>query len=426
MVTGSDRAYDADAPVLRQLSVRTVIEVFLERGAVSRADLAKITGLSKQTTSEVIRQLEERGLVRPTGRAVGRVGRSAVTYELDASAGAVLGLDLGATNIRLALADIKGGWVGELECPADRRGGRAVINQITALKRRLLDETGVAPGKLRRAAVAMPGVVDPRTGTLSLAPNMVGVEGIDLLGTFRELLGCDVTIENDINSAAVGEFWRGHGAAASSLAFVSLGTGIGLGLLINGKLLRGATGAAGEISYLPFGTDPFAPLSLERGALECAIGAAGIAQRYVMAGGAPGTSVRDIVERSRRGDGAARATINETARIATLLIVTIQSMFDPERIIIGGNIGRGADMAALIRDTLPQCSRRPIEIEESLLGHRAPVIGAVAIALGHLHESLFSPQDLPGRLQLPNGSSSALGPDPSQQQQRGSHIRSFS
>lgn len=409
MVTTSDKAYDSDAPVLRQLSVRTVIEVFLERGAVSRADLAKITGLSKQTTSDVIRQLEERGLVRPIGRATGRVGRSAVTYELDATAGVVMGVDLGATNIRVALADIRGGWAGELECPADRHGGRDVLSQIAALKRRLLDEAGIAPDKLRGAAIAMPGVIDPRDGTLSMAPNLVGIEGINLVETFRDLLDCEVAIENDINSAAVGEFWRGQGAGASSLAFVSLGTGIGLGLLINGKLLRGASGAAGEISYLPFGADPFAPLSLERGALECAIGAAGIAQRYVMAGGAPGTSVRDIVARAHAGDASARAAINETARIATLAIVTIQSVFDPERIVIGGAIGRSADMVTTIRETLPLCCRRPIVIEESLLGHRAPMIGAVAIALGHLHDSLFSPQDLPGRLQLPSGASGDLG-----------------
>jgi predicted NBD/HSP70 family sugar kinase len=121
--------------------------------------------------------------------------------------------------------------------------------------------------------------------------------------------------------------------------------------------------------------------------------------------------VRDIIARSHEGDSAARAAINETARVAALLIVTIQSMFDPERIVIGGNIGRSADMVELIRETLPQCSRRPIAIEESALGHRAPVIGAVAIALGHLHESLFSPQDLPGRLQLPSHPASDLGLD---------------
>jgi len=403
MATPSEKAYESDAPMLRQLSVRTVVEVFLERGAVSRADLAKITGLSKQTTSDVIRQLEERGLVHPTGRAVGRVGRSAITYEIDASAGFVLGVDLGSTNTRLALADLRGGWVGELECPTDGRGGREMIGAIAALKRRLLDETGVDPGKVRAAAVAMPGVIDPRDGTLSLAPNMVGLNDINLVAAFRDILECDVAVENDINSAALGEFWRGCGASSSSLAFVSLGTGIGLGMLINGKLLRGVAGAAGEISYLPFGTDPFSPLSLERGALECAIGAAGIIHRYMLAGGDAGTDVREIVARARRGDAAAGAAISETARIATLLVVTIQSMFDPEKIVIGGNIGRGAAMVDLIRETLPLCSRRPIEIVESQLGHRASVIGAVAIALGRLHDTLFTPQDLPGRLRLPDG-----------------------
>lgn len=217
-----------------------------------------------------------------------------------------------------------------------------------------------------------------------------------LQGIFR----CDVIIENDVNAAVIGESWKGSGIGLDSVAFVSLGTGIGLGVLVNGKLMRGAKGAAGEIAYLPFGADPYRSESLERGALECAIGARGILERY----GNPtdgAVTVRDILEAAEKGEAKALATVQETARLAALLVVSVHAMLDPGKIILGGNVGRNPLMVRMVKEALATSTRSTISLEASTLASRATLVGAVAIALNQLHNALFSPQDLPSEMRLP-------------------------
>ena len=389
-------------PVLRQISVRAAMDILLSEGPTSRASLAKKTGLSKQTMSEVIRTLEESGWVRVNGVVSGKVGRSAITYEVAPDGGYVLGIDLGANTIRLAIVSITGAIVYEIEQPASEKTGSAVLEQLKSLVETGLSEARVSPGKLRLTAVATPGVVDPDTGHLALAPNMGDVSSLDVAAALREALGCTVTIENDVNAAMIGEAWKGCCAGIENGAFISLGTGIGLGMMINGKLIKGARGTAGEISYLPFGGDPYAESSLERGALECAIGADGILDRYRQAGG-ESQSVREVLERANNGDAAALATIGETARLAALLVLSVDAILDPEKIVLGGNVGRQPLMVKMITESLAKTTRRTIAVEASLLGPRATMIGAVAIALNQLHNSLFSPLDLPSEMRLPPG-----------------------
>lgn len=388
-------------PVLRQLSVRAVMEILLRERSASRAGLSRLTGLSKQTISEVIRVLAERGFVIERGLISGGVGRSAVRYEVDPNAGYVLGIDLGSTTIRAMLANLTSSIVAEIEIPSDQRGGLSLLNQIGGVRSSLLEMAGVEPHQLLVAAVATPGVMDPATGHLSLASNIAEIGDIDVAAAIRAAIGCPVIFENDINAAALGEYWEPGERPDGSFAFISLGTGVGMGILVNGKLLRGATDAAGEIAYLPMGSDPFTPSSLERGALECAIGAAGIVSRYRSLGGSADVSVRDIFDRFNQGEAAAKATIAETARLAALVVVAIAAVIDPAKTIFGGKIGARPELVALIRDILPSCTRRPIWLAGSRLGARATVAGATAIALGELHNTLFSPLDLPERMNLP-------------------------
>ena len=394
-------ANDVTPQVLRQISVRAVMDVLLHRGATSRADLAKATGLSKQTMSEVIRVLEDGGWVRVKGITTGRVGRAAVTYEVSPEAGFVIGADLGATTIRLAVANIVGKIVASLDTSSDMRGGRHLIHQLEGLKSQVLAQAGISPSKVLFAAVATPGVIDPGTGTLSLAPNVSDVGNFDFAGALAEAMDCDVVIENDINAAVIGESWNGCAVGYEEVAFISLGTGVGLGALVNGKLLRGATGAAGEISYLPLGGDPLAPQSLDRGTLECAIGAKGICERYQSLGGGAQAGAHDILAKAEAGEAIALDALRETARTAALLVVSIHAVLDPRKIVIGGAIGRHPLVVEMIRAEIPARSRREIPVEASTLGPHARLNGALAIALNQVHNALFSPQALPQRMRLP-------------------------
>ncbi|THF48113.1 ROK family transcriptional regulator [Allorhizobium terrae] len=387
-------------PMLRQISVRAAMEILLHEGSTSRADLAKKTGLSKQTMSEVIRTLEESGWVRAKGVVSGKVGRSAVTYEVVSDAGCVIGIDLGANTIRIAIVDIVGNIVEEIETGCDGRAGEDLLHYISSLVDIRLKKAKIPHSKILLAAVATPGVIDPETGMLSLAPNMSEIASMDVVKKLQEVLRCDVVIENDVNAAVIGESWKGSGVGLDSVALISLGTGIGLGTLVNGKLMRGAKGAAGEISYLPFGADPYQPESLERGALECAISARGIVERY-NDGNPANLTARDILLRAEQGEPKALATVRETARLGALLIISVDAILDPQKIILGGNVGRHPLMVQFIQEALPACTRRAIVVQASALASRSTLMGAVAIALNQVHNALFSPQDLPSEMRLP-------------------------
>jgi predicted NBD/HSP70 family sugar kinase len=388
-------------PVLRQISVRAVMDVLLHAGPTSRAELSKITGLSKQTMSEVIRTLEESGWVREKGVTSGRIGRTAITYEVNGNAAYAVGIDIGATKTRIALVNIAGGIVGETEYPSDRRGGYHLIDQVEAMVLKILVDTGVASDLVLVAAIATPGVVDPTTGLLSMAPNLTDIEGIDLGRVLSERLGCPTVLENDVNAAVIGESWQGCAVAIDTVAFVSLGTGIGLGVLLDGKLLRGASGAAGEISYMPFGTDPYAESSLERGALECAIAAQGISDLHARSGGAAGLSVRDILTLGEANDPVATRVIGQVADTAALLVVSVNAIVNPHTVVLGGSIGSHPLIVEAVRLGIAKASRHAIDVKASILGNRATLVGALAIGLNHVHNLLFSPQILPEQRRLP-------------------------
>ena len=164
--------------------------------------------------------------------------------------------DLGGTKLAAAIADARGRIVAELTEPTDPRGGVYVAEQIAACADKLAHSVGIEVSRARHVMVGVPGAIDPRTGRVSLTPNIVGLEHFDILRYLRGRFGPDVAIENDVNLAMLGEQALGCASRCRNAAFLALGTGAGLGLLIDDKLFRGAGGAAGEIADLPIGHDP--------------------------------------------------------------------------------------------------------------------------------------------------------------------------
>ncbi len=331
------------SPVARQQSVRLVVERLLRDRSVSRAEIARSTGLSKQTISEVMRELERDGWVYEDGQIQGTVGRSAVTYALRPDAAFVLGIDLGGTK---------------------------------------------SSQRLRGGVMGSPGIIEPASGGIVIAPNIAGLDSLDVRAALRARLGIDIAIENDVNLAAIGEHWRGNSRKARTFAFIALGTGIGMGIFADGHLIRGARGAAGEVAYLPLGGDPYDARGQRLGTLETAVGSAGIIERYTGLGGPSGSTVRDVFDRLET-DEAARITIDEVGRIVTTAILAVHSILDPEIIVMGGSIGARPELKLRIDANLGRCTREPVRIELSALGNRATLIGAIGSAIDHVHRSLF-------------------------------------
>jgi len=283
--------------------------------------------------------------------------------------------DLGGTKLAAAIADARGSIVAVLTEPTDPRGAASVAEQIVAGAEKLARTLGIDVTRTRHVMVGIPGAIDPRTGRVSQIPNIAGLEDFDVLGFLRERFGADVAIENDVNLAMLGEHALGCATRCRNAAFLSLGTGAGLGLLIDDKLYRGARGSAGEIADLPL-CDPNAPIPAAGGTFELEVGSFAIMDRYRRQGGTAAATVRDIFRLLERGDEVAASVLDTTARWVALAVVTLQSLLDLELLVFGGSIGVRPELYERVRRALPALFSRPIAIAPSQLGDRAGLIGA--------------------------------------------------
>ncbi|MGY3670919.1 ROK family protein (plasmid) [Marinovum sp. KMM 9989] len=373
----------------RQFSRSAVVQAIATEGPISRASLAKQIGLSKQTVSEIVSDLEAEGWIIETGRTAGHVGRTATTYELVPQAAFVCGVDLGGTKVRTAIIDLTCTVVAELSEPTDPRGGIDVAQQIGRLCRMTAANAGVDWSKVMFATVGVPGVPDQTTGAVRMAPNIQKIGEMDFAGALETELGFAVQVENDVNLAAIGEQWSGCASEVDSMAFVSLGTGIGAGIIVGGQIIRGAMGAAGELGFLPFGADPFAATSRKAGALERQAGSFGMIHRYRALTGND-VQVKDLFDLAQAGDKGAQTVLEETARLVARMIATIGAVVDPSMVVLGGSIGQRNELQDLIKTALSDCFPNPIDLRRSALGDYAALVGGAAVGLSHLHHTLFA------------------------------------
>lgn len=382
------------ANISRRMTLSAVVQAITTYGPISRASVSKMTGISKQTVSEVVSTLEEDGWVQTVGQTEGNIGRRAVIYEIVPDAALVASVDLGGTKVRVALCNLSGAVVSEITEPTEQTGGEAVVNQIARIIEEAARRQDVDSDKVRTAVVGVPGVLEQDSGKIKLAPNISGIDSIDFPSLLGARLGIEVIVENDVNLAALGEHWMTHQGKRDNLVFLSIGTGIGAGLVIGGQLVRGANGGAGEIGYLPFGADPFEAKSLEVGALERVAATTAIIDQYEAVTGTR-IGVPEIFERSIAGDEAATRSLAEAARNIALAIAAIAALVDPSCVVVGGSIGAREELMDLIRPELSKCFPRDVAIEQSVLGSHAALAGGASIALSRLHIALFS-GGLPG------------------------------
>jgi predicted NBD/HSP70 family sugar kinase len=294
--------------------------------------------------------------------------------------------DLGGTKLAAAMVDARGQILAELTEPTDPRGGARVAEQIAASAVKLADTVGIELRRVRQVMVGIPGAIDPLTGRVSLTPNIAGLQDFDVLAYLRGRFGPGVAIENDVNLAMLGEQALGCASQCRNAAFLALGTGAGLGLLIDGKLFRGARGSAGEIADLPLGRDPSSLTAFPAAAFELEVGSPAIVDRYRRQGGADAVTVRDVFRRLQEGDAVAAAVLDTTARWVALAVATLQSLLDLELIVFGGSIGVRPELYERVRQALPALFPRPINIAPSRLGDRASLIGAVCAAAQGLRD----------------------------------------
>ncbi|UAJ78407.1 ROK family protein [Leifsonia sp. ZF2019] len=289
----------------------------------------------------------------------------------------VVGIDLGGTKVRAGVAAMDGALLHEV-VEATRRGP-GLLAQLAELIGRMERTAG---GRVVATAIGGAGVPDDDQGSFSLAPNLSGLDGVGLVGELETRLGHRVVIENDVNIAALGELSDGVGRSEPSFAFVAVGTGIGVGLVLDGRLWSGAAGGAGEVGYLPIGADPLDPANHRRGALEERLAGDALARRYAEAAGETGpVSAHEVFDRAAAGDPAAVSALDEEARWLAYALVSLEAVVDPGLFVLGGGIGGRVELLAPLRAWLVRLGRASVRVRLSTLGPSAPVLGAIRLAI---------------------------------------------
>jgi predicted NBD/HSP70 family sugar kinase len=381
--------------LLRELNDRAALELLLAGGPMTRAQLGEHTGLSKVTASQLLARLEERGLVRVAGEQAGGRGPNAALYGVVPSAAYVAGLHVERGEVSAGVADVTGHVVSEVS--VDPNGTGHPVELVRGAVAAACRPAGVSPDALRALVIGTPGVLDPHTGEPRLAVNLPAWhEGV--LDALRSDLGRPVTIENDVNLAAMAERATGAAAGADDFVLVWIGIGIGLAIVLNGRLHRGVGGAAGEIGYLPV---PGVPLPQDvthpaTGAFQSLIGAQALlplAAGYGFAEPTAGAAVRAAIAAAGSDDRGGAFLAELAGRVATG-VAAICVVLDPGLVVLGGEVGLGGG-SALADRVAAEVGRispaRPQVVPTGVTGDpvlRGAILAAVDQARGELLASV--------------------------------------
>ncbi len=318
--SGGAVLFAARPPLIRAMNEHLLLEHIRHRGPCSQAELVRVSGLSKPTVKLALDNVERAGLVRIAGRRTGMPGPPARLYEIRPDAGLVLGLEVGHDYTRGAIADLSGDIRVRESLRARATSVRSRVAGLVGLADMLCERAGVPRSAVTQTVIGSPGVYDPRCDPMKPTGGPRGWDRPAALVGLREAFGPSLRMENDVDAAALAERALGHGGEVDHFAFMHIGTGIGMGLIVDGQLLRGAHGMAGEIAYLPLTGEVSADEdeAPKRGTLGAAASAAGMV-RAARHGGMRGpVSARRVFAAAAAGDERAKAVMADELRFPSL------------------------------------------------------------------------------------------------------------
>ena len=384
----------AQPSLLRAINLRATFDAIQARGPIGARHVVRQTGLSRPTVGDVITQLLELGLIRRVGRTQGHPGPSAQLYDVEPRAGWILSLDVGRHWVRAALTDLTGAVVARTASRTSASTAPAVIAQLREEAEHLATEAGIGLADVHQVVVGTPGVIRLGEDHFSLAPNLPGWETAAVVSDIRRALVAPVLFENDVNLSAVGEHVQGVAQGVDDFVLLAIGTGVGMGLVLDGELRRGATGLAGEIGYLALDMD--SPGS-ERvaawgaGPFEALVSSTGILS-LARNQGVPGVeSPADVFTAARSGNAEAAAVVQIEARRLAHAIAAIAAVLDPQLVVLGGGIGTGGGDLLLrpVVESLAAISPFSPRLAVSALGADAVIAGAAATGLRLALDRIF-------------------------------------
>jgi predicted NBD/HSP70 family sugar kinase len=374
---------------LREFNRLRIVDFLRTNGTASRAELARRTGLSRSTVSTLVADLQRRGLVvERAGQFAGegQPGRPAALLELDPSAAAAVGIDFDHDKVRVAVSDLSRSVLAEATAPHDvDHDAQGALALAAELVEQVLEQAGVDRDRLLGVGVALAGPIDHDKGALHPSDVLPGWANVDAAGELEQRLETPAYVDNDANLGALAEVTLGAGRNARFAAYVSISSGIGAGIVVDGRPYHGHRGTAGEIGHVV--VDPQGPICRcgNRGCLETL--ASGPALLKLVQDSRDGElSVREMIELARDGDAGCRRAIADAGQVVGRVVAGLVNLFSPEMVVIGGDLGEAGDLMldplreAVLRDALPAAADG-LKVVAGELGERANLLGALALVL---------------------------------------------
>ncbi len=366
----------------RSVGIGYIFQILRDGGVWTRSSLANHTGQARTTVSAKIDALERTGLIGVTGEAASTGGRRPATFAFTPTAQSVLGIDLGAAHVRVAITDLAANVLAEHFEPIDvAEGPTAVLGRIVTICRSLLNSTDQTLPPLAGIGIGVPGPVEASTGKPISPPIMPGWDGFDI----KDFLGRDfkvpIAVDNDVNLMAIGEHrtrWEKH----DNLLYIKISTGIGSGIIMDGTLRRGAQGAAGDIGHLTLGNQRDVLCRCGNyGCLEAVAGGSAIVRRFPELGG-----IQGLISAAKDGNSRVLMALREAGREIGFVASACVSILNPSLIVIGGAlVDAGEQLIAGLRESLYQKSMplatQYLQIVTSHNGSQSGVIGGAYLAI---------------------------------------------
>ncbi|MCC8477721.1 ROK family transcriptional regulator [Streptomyces globisporus] len=383
---------------LHRANLERVVRAVRMAGSLTQAEIARSTGLSAATVSNIVRELKDGGTVEVTPTSAG--GRRARSVSLSGDAGIVIGVDFGHTHLRVAVGNLAHQVLAEESEPLDVDASSAEgFDRAEVLVKRLIEATGIGPDKVIGVGLGVPGPIDVESGTLGSTSILPGWTGINPSEELSGRLGVPVYVDNDANLGALGELVWGSGRGVKDLAYIKVASGVGAGLVIDGTIYRGPGGTAGEIGHITL--DESGPVCRcgNRGCLETFTAA-----RYVLPllqpSHGPGLTMERVVQLAREGDPGCRRVIGDVGRHIGSGVANLCNLLNPSRVVLGGSLAEAGELVlGPIRDSVSRyaipSAARQLSVLPGALGGRAEVLGALALVLSEMGDSTLLESTLP-------------------------------
>ncbi len=376
---------------LRERNRERVVGVLRTLGRTSQAEVARATGLSRTTVSTLVAELKDSGLLLEVEGAEPKApdqrgGRPGVLLVLQDSSKAVVGIDLGHSHVQVAVADLAHTVLAErmFKLDVNERAGDA-LDAAARMVEEVLLEAEVQRASVICAGIGIPGPVDRARGTVGSATILPGWRGLRIADEMEARLGMRVEMDNDANCGALAEMTWGAGRDCSNFAYIKAATGIGAGLIVDGRLLRGATGTAGEIGHTTL--DEIGALCYcgNRGCLETVASGPAIL-RLVGQGESGALTLERVIELAAQGDVRCRRAISDAGREIGVAVAGLCNLINPERVIVGGLLSRADDvllqpLREAIRRHAVQAAADRVEVVQAVFVERAELLGSLALAI---------------------------------------------